>query len=58
MNNLENWKKVSTPPAWAKKNISDGRMKGMTDINPQWRLMAMTETYGVCGIGWKYTIDR
>jgi hypothetical protein len=30
----------------------------MSDINPQWRLKAMTEAFGSCGDGWKYTIDK
>lgn len=56
--NLQIWDKLKTPPPWAKKEIGAGRLKGMTDINPQWRLMAMTEQFGPCGIGWKYTIDK
>ena len=56
MNDL--WKKVSEPPEWALKKIGGGRLKGMTDINPQWRYTAMTEVYGMCGVGWKYTIDK
>jgi hypothetical protein len=35
-----------------------GRLKGKTDINPQWRLRAMTERFGPCGVGWNYTIDK
>jgi hypothetical protein len=30
----------------------------MTDINPQWRLQAITEIYGECGVGWYYTIKN
>jgi len=30
----------------------------MTDINPQWRLQAITEAFGQCGIGWYYTIEK
>jgi hypothetical protein len=30
----------------------------MTDISPQWRYMAMTETFGPCGIGWRYEIAK
>ena len=26
----------------------------MTDIKPQWRLLALTEMFGPCGIGWYY----
>lgn len=30
----------------------------MTDINPQWRYHVLTEVFGSCGTGWKYTIDK
>jgi hypothetical protein len=48
----------ATPPATALKEIKGGRLKGMTDINPQWRYLALTEIYGLCGFGWKYEIVR
>lgn len=57
MDNLENWNKLRTPPEWAVKPITGGRLRGKTDINPQWRYKAMTEVYGPIGIGWKFTID-
>lgn len=57
-NNLEIWNKVSQPPDWALKEITGGRLKGKTDINPQWRYNALTEHFGICGIGWKYEIVR
>jgi hypothetical protein len=28
----------------------------MSDINPMWRIKAMTQAFGVCGFGWKYEI--
>lgn len=31
-------------------------MKGKTDINPMWRIKALTEKFGPCGFGWKYVI--
>lgn len=52
------WKSLSKPPASALKAILAGRLKGKTDINPQWRYKAMTEQFGLCGVGWKYTVDR
>jgi len=52
----EIYKQLSTPPANALKNISAGRLKGKSDINPQWRYEVMTETFGMCGFGWKYEI--
>lgn len=46
-------------PAEAKKEIGGGRLKGMTDINPMWRIKKLTEMFGACGFGW-YTevIDK
>lgn len=43
-------------PDNAKKPISAGRLKGMTDINPMWRIKRLTEMFGPCGIGWWYEI--
>lgn len=43
-------------PAEAIKTIGAGRLKGMSDINPMWRIKAMTQAFGVCGIGWRYEI--
>ena len=57
-NNLTLWNLVATPPKEALKKITGGRLSGMTDINPQWRYKVLTEVYGPCGIGWKYTVDR
>lgn len=56
MENLEIYEKVREVPDNAKKPIQAGRLKGMTDINPIWRIKALTETFGPCGIGWKYII--
>lgn len=58
MNNLELYSKVQSVPENAKKTIGGGRLKGMTDINPMWRIKMLTELFGPCGIGWKYTIDQ
>lgn len=56
--NLELWNKVARPPKEALKTIKGGRLSGMTDVNPQWRLKVMTEQFGPCGNGWTYTIDK
>lgn len=45
-------------PAEAKKQITAGRLKGFTDINPMWRIKRLTEIFGPCGIGWWYEITR
>jgi hypothetical protein len=54
MSNLSIYNKLKTPPKEALKTIGAGRLKGMTDIKPQWRILAMTEQFGACGIGWYY----
>ena len=45
-------------PADALKTITAGRLKNKSDVNPMWRMKRMTEMFGPCGIGWKYTIDK
>jgi hypothetical protein len=55
---MEIWDKLKTPPSTALKQIQAGRLRGKSDINPQWRYQAMTEAFGMCGIGWKYTVDE
>jgi len=58
MSNLELWQKVAEVPKNAQKLIPAGRLKGMTDINPMWRIKTLTEQFGLCGIGWKYEITN
>lgn len=58
MENKQLWGWVKRPPESALKTIGGGRLKGMTDINPQWRLEIMTEIFGPCGKGWGYNIDK
>lgn len=56
MENLAIYNAVRSVPDSAKRQIGAGRLKGKTDINPMWRLKTLTEQFGPCGIGWKYTI--
>ena len=56
MKNTDIYNKVREVPQNAQKPISAGRLKGMTDINPMWRIKVLTEQFGVCGIGWYYEI--
>ena len=58
MNHMDIYEAVRTPPQEALKAIEAGRLKGMTDINPMWRIKALTERFGPCGIGWKPVITR
>ena len=50
------FEKVSQPPQDAMKYIDAGKLKGKNEINPLWRMKAMTENYGNYGNGWKYEI--
>lgn len=45
-------------PQNAQKPIQAGRLRGMTDVNPMWRIKALTEVFGACGNGWKYEITN
>ena len=56
--NLKTWNMVKQPPQNALKRIDFGYLKGKSDINPQWRLMAMTQAFGMVGHGWTYRIAR
>ena len=58
MHNLEIWEQVERPPEDALKSINSGRLKGMTDISPLWRMKIMTEIFGPCGIGWGWSPDK
>lgn len=55
---MEIYNAVRTAPENAKKPIYAGRLKGMTDINPMWRIQALTEQFGPVGIGWYYKTVR
>ena len=54
--NMELYDVVRHVPDNAKKQIGGGRLKGMTDINPMWRIQTLTEQFGMCGFGWRYEI--
>lgn len=54
--NMRIWEQVREVPIEAMKTIGGGRLKGMTDINPVWRIKKLTEIYGPAGDGW-YTDD-
>ena len=56
--NMRIYDAVRSVPEEAKRAITAGRLKGKTDINPMWRIKALTELFGPCGDGWGYTIDR
>lgn len=58
MDNMTIYDAVRSVPPEAMKQIAAGRLKGMSDINPMWRLKRLTEVFGACGFGWKYEITR
>lgn len=58
MSNMELYEKVRKCPDNALRQIQAGRLKGKSDINPMWRIKALTENFGACGIGWYYEITR
>ena len=56
--NLRFYELLRKVPDYALKQIGAGRLKGMSDINPVYRIKAMTEAFGPCGIGWKYVVTK
>ena len=56
MDNLKLYNSGRTVPDEARKPITAGRLKGMTDINPMFRIKRLTEMFGACGVGWWYEI--
>ena len=51
--NLRFFEAKRAVPDSAKKKIIGGKLKGMTNINPMFRIEALTEIFGPCGIGWR-----
>lgn len=56
MDNLKIYSLARQVPQEAVKTIQAGRLKGMSDINPMYRIKRLTEMFGPCGIGWWYEI--
>lgn len=57
-NNMIIYDAVKDVPENAKKEITGGRLRGMTDISPMWRIKILTEQFGPCGVGWKYEVTN
>lgn len=57
-NNLRFYSQGCEVPDDALKKIQAGRLKGMSDVNPMWRMKRMTEIFGPVGFGWKYEIIK
>ncbi len=58
VDNLQLYNAVRSVPDTAQKPIQGGRLRGMTDINPMWRIRELTNQFGPCGVGWKYEITN
>ena len=56
--NLSIYERVRSVPKEAKKEIEAGRLKGKHDINPMWRIKALTEVFGPAGFGWYTEVVR
>ena len=56
MNGMEVYDRLAVVPEDAIKPIEFGALKGKSDINPQYRIEAMTKEFGLCGIGWKFEV--
>lgn len=54
--NMSIWNRFDEVPACYTQRIGFGNLKGKSDINPQWRIKAMTEVFGACGDGWKHDL--
>ncbi len=57
MGNLTIYEKYKAVPPEALKAFDNGKFKG-TDINTMWRIKSLTEAFGMCGVGWYFTIKR
>lgn len=55
MEKLEIYNESRDVPKEAQKPITGGRLNGMTNINPMWRIRKLTELFGAAGIGWYFS---
>lgn len=58
MANLRIYKALESTPKSAQRKIGSGRLQGKTNINPMWRIKALTELFGACGFGWKIEVKK
>lgn len=52
MNNMDIYNNSRKVPAEALKEISFGKLKGFSSINPMWQIKQLTNQFGPCGLGW------
>lgn len=55
---IDFWNELRVVPEAAQKKIEGGKLRGMTDVNPVWRMQIMNNTFGMCGFGWKYEVIK
>ena len=58
IDNMRIYNQIKEVPIEAQKKINGGRLNGMTDIKPMWRIEKLTELFGICGFGWKAPIKN
>lgn len=56
--NLKIYRSLEEVPQEAQKKITGGRLVGMTDIKPMWRIEKLTEVFGAVGLGWYSVIKN
>lgn len=58
MSNMRFYDALRTTPKEALREITNGKLKGKSDINPMHRLEQLTKLFGPIGIGWNYKVTR
>ena len=58
MDSMSIYDQLRQVPQNAIKKISGGKLAGMSDINPMWRIKRMTEVFGPYGKGWRMEISE
>lgn len=56
--NLSIWQQLATTDKAFTKEFKRGGGFSGTDINPQWRMMRLTEVFGPVGTGWGYDVEK
>lgn len=56
MSKMRFFESFGNTPQEARRTIQAGNLKGKTDINPMWRIKALTEMFGPQGEGWRIVV--
>ena len=54
--NMRIYSALATTPQEAQRKIGAGKLAGYTDINPMWRIKALTQLFGPQGQGWRLEV--